>query len=161
MLACVEIEILELGGLAQPTRHTFHQEVISFPHNTNWCVDSAECLIISIRLHACIISNHKGSAPVGIVVVVWIFYLKPILNSTQLMALQAHKPTNAYPLESTQIWFSLRTLGQQWSKYIIMQFWPQSFSECRPNCALDTLAKEIRVGLSLKWGRRMWVTKSP
>ena len=37
------------------------------------------------------------------IVLVWGFYLKSILNSTQLMALQAHKPTNAYPLESTQI----------------------------------------------------------
>ena len=31
------------------------------------------------------------------IVLVWGFYLKSILNSTQLMGLQDHKPTNAYP----------------------------------------------------------------
>ena len=43
--------------------------------------------------------------------VVWIFYLKPIPNFPQFMAVQAHKPTNVHS--------NLRTLGyQQWSKDI-------------------------------------------
>ena len=47
------------------------------------------------------------------IVLVWGFYLKSILNSTQLMGLQDHKPTNAYPWHSIsyQKWY-FKTLNR-------------------------------------------------